>query len=131
MSQPDNRDVRGRVTAELHPTETPDAGSSALARATDPAAAAKQTPATATTRAGGVSWVPAADVLRGHGHRLADWHAATQERVVRAVRHSAGQAATAPVRAIQKTLANRTAALPPVTQFGQTTPATQHQAVGA
>jgi len=130
MSQPDLMSVRERVTTQLHPQETATiAEVSALARATDPAMQTKQTPA--GPQVGDLGWVPALDVLRGQGHRLADWHAATQERIVRRIRHSAGQAATAPFRAVKQVVTQQTASLPPLASFGQTPIVAPGQVVSA
>jgi len=138
MSQMDDFGVRSRVIAELHPhTEPASAEVSALARATDPAQQAK-TAAVSQKTVGGVQWTPALDVLLNQGHKLAGWHAGLQERVVRQVRASAGQAASLPFRAmkagVQNVKANtaaRKAGLPPVTAFGQQTAAPTTPVVGS
>ena len=132
MSQQDPRSVRERVTAELQRTR-PEQEASALARTTDPALQGKTTSQAGKPVAGQVSWVPVLDVLQGQGHRLANWHAATQEQLIRRVRHGAGQVATAPARAIKTAVGNRAARknLPPASVFGQAAPAASTQAVGS
>jgi len=110
---------------------------SALARATDPAQQAKTAAASQKT-VGGVQWTPVLDVLLNQGHRLAGWHAGLQERVVRQVRASAGQAASLPFRAVKTGVQNvkanaaaRKNALPPVAMFGQTPVTPASAAVGS
>jgi len=82
----------------------------------------------------GVAWTPALDVLVGHGHQLASWHANLQERVIKQVHASAGRAASRPWRAIKPWLmpvvtSNRPG-LPP-DPFGRPVPVTSGQVIGS
>ena len=122
----DIRDVRHRVTAELRQPDPPQPDASALARRTDPALNPAPTATASTTAAGqgGIQWVRAVDVLQGRGVRLADLHAASQENLVRRMRHGMSQIATS-----RRGVARRAVGLPPVATFGQPVAPTQPQAV--
>ena len=113
---PDVRDVRQRVTAQLHPPETPVADISMLARQTDPAWRRGNPTRTgaATAAAGGVRWVNALDVLQNQGARLSGLHANGQENLVRHLRGGMARLAH------QRDAARQAGTLPPVTLFGQT-----------
>jgi len=128
---PDTRDVRQRVTIELHRPETGAQEALMLERLSDPAlqqstATGPLVAASASGKAG-VQWVRASDVLNGHGTRLADLHASGQENVVKRMRHGmSSQIATS-----RRGTAHRAVSLPPVGSFGQTRVGVQGQAVGA
>jgi len=129
MSQ-DTRDVRQRVTTELHKPETTAQEASMLERLSDPAlqkqtATQPQATVSASGKAG-LQWVRASDLLNSHGTRLADLHASGQENVVKRMRHGMSQIATS-----RRGAARKAASLPPVGSFGQTTVGVQGQAVGA
>ena len=112
---PDVRDVRQRVTTELHPPGTTAAEISMLARQTDPAWR-HDNPAEnrAAAAAGGVRWVNALDVLQNQGARLSGLHADGQENLVRHLRGGMAQLAH------RRGAARQAGTLPPVTWFGQT-----------
>jgi len=124
MNPNDVRGVRQRVTAELHPHQDPSrADMSAIALATDPALNQKTTAASQAVGRGGVQWVPAAELLRRGGMRLADMHAQGQENLVRHMRHGMGQA-------VRKLTSHTQSKLPDVQTFGQTPVAASTEAVG-
>lgn len=130
MSQ-DIRDVRQRVTQELHQPEPKPSEASMLERLSDPnlqqADPAKQTATTKTASgSGGIQWVRVSDVLNGRGTRLADLHANGQENLVRKMRHGMSQVATS-----RRGTARQAAQLPPLSSFGQAPATVSSQAVGA
>jgi hypothetical protein len=130
----DIRDVRQRVTSELHQPEPTRQEASVLERLSDPAlqkqtagqATGRESSAQAASGRSGVQWVRASDLLQGHGTKLADLHATGQENVVRRMRHGMSQIATP-----RRGTARQAATLPPISSFGQTQAAVQGQAVGA
>jgi len=128
----DIRDVRQRVTAELHQPEPTPPEASMLERLSDPALQKQSVAQTAQSRSAqasgrsGIQWVRASDLLSGHGTRLADLHATGQENLVKRMRHGMSQAATS-----RRGTARQAATLPPVASFGQNPVAAQGQAVGA
>ncbi|MCL2489158.1 MAG: hypothetical protein FWF36_00285 [Propionibacteriaceae bacterium] len=74
MSQ-DTRDVRQRVTTELHKPETTAQEASMLERLSDPALQKQTTTQPQSTSASGktgLQWVRASDLLNSHGTRLPD-----------------------------------------------------------
>ena len=129
----DIRDVRQRVTTQLHQPEATAPEASMLERLSDPAlqkTTGQTTGQTSSTQAAsgrsGIQWVRASDLLTGHGTKLADLHATGQENVVRRMQHGMSQIATS-----RRGTARQAATLPPVSSFGQTQAVSQGQAVGA
>ena len=130
----DTRDVRQRVTTQLHQPETTAQEASMLERLSDPAlqkqSAGQTTGRTSSTQAAsgrsGIQWVRASDLVSSHGTRLADLHATGQENAVKRMRHGMSQIATS-----RRGTARQAASLPPISSFGQSPVAAQGQAVGA
>ena len=122
----DVRQVRERVTAELHQRGGQESAVSELARHKDPSLAGTSGSAQTLSRQwAGLQWVNVSEVLQRHGTRVADWHARGQENLIRSMRHGMTRAAVARRGVVRK------ASLPPVSAFGDSVPVVTGEAVAA
>jgi hypothetical protein len=122
---PEQPDPRATATAAPQAEASETAEASALARHGDPSLRRRKTDGRYTSpearRTGGVEWVRASDLLTRSGARLGDRTVGGQQTLAKTIRTGMGRLNPVSRRGIARR-SSRSAALAPITSFGQQPP---------